>query len=131
MSALTILALLRALMDLPEPQLATGGIATDADEGVLEQAARNRQLAPCAECIGMVALLEPQRVGQRVWLQRVGQAPEGPFQVVDCAGHGLPFERWLVDVDYRTARRWAMKAPVFVSLWLEERYGASGPRFEG
>ena len=78
---------------------------------------------PCTECVGYVALLEPEHIGKRVWLQRVGQEPEGPFLVIDCATaahRAALIERgWAVDVDYQTAQRWQMRGPIWVRVLTE------------
>ena len=78
---------------------------------------------PCADCIGMVALLDREHVGQRVWLQRPGRAAEGPFLVVDCAAaqHRAALRRrgLIAEVDFETAQRWGMTGPLQdVRLWF-------------
>jgi hypothetical protein len=67
-----------------------------------------------------VALLDREHVGSRVWLQRPGATPEGPFLVIDCANRAhreaLIRRGWAVDVDWETGKRWGMRGPVPVSV---------------
>ena len=109
--------------------LLLSGQATYYDAGVMEQVVANRiawgQVVPCPACLGYVALLDPDMLGQRVWLRRPGRASEGPYLVTDCAaaGHREALHRrgWAVDVDWRTAQRWGMRGPVPIEvLVLEE-----------
>jgi hypothetical protein len=96
------------------------GEVTYYGPGVMERVYENRlrwgHVEACPECIGMVALLEREHVGKRVFLQRAGEKREGPFLVVDCAARKdlrRLKERGLVaEVDWRTARRWGMRGPV-------------------
>ena len=100
------------------------GQATYYSAGVMERVVANRlawgHITPCAECIGYVALLEPEHIGTQVWLQRPGQPSEGPFLVADCAtaAHraALQARGWAVDVDWQTAQRWQMRGPVPVEV---------------
>lgn len=97
------------------------GTITYYAEGVMERVQAYRGLS-CAECIGAVALLPAEDIGRRVWLQRAGEAAEGPFLVVDCAQaeHREALEaRGIVgEVDWPTARRWGMAGPMAgVSVW--------------
>lgn len=100
------------------------GTATYYHPGVMDEVYRNRlvwgHVAPCPECVGMVALLDREWIGQTVWLQRPGAPVEGPFLVVDCAAAGhreaLLRRGWAVDVDWQTAQRWQMRGPVAVSV---------------
>lgn len=104
--------------------LLVAGQATYYNPGLAEQVLTNRlawgHVQPCAECVGYVALLERAMVGERVWLQRPGQPPEGPFLVIDCAaaGHQAALRKrgWAVDVDWQTAQRWGMRGPVPVTV---------------
>lgn len=100
------------------------GTITYYAEGVMERVRAYRGLS-CAECIGAVALLPAEDIGRRVWLQRPGEAPEGPFLVVDCAQaeHRSALEaRGIVgEVDWPTARRWDMWGPLAgVRVWYED-----------
>lgn len=98
------------------------GRATYYNAGVMERVVANRlawgHIAPCAECIGYVALNDPDLIGQRVWLRRPGQPAEGPFLVADCGSLAQRQARsaagWAVDVDWQTAQRWQMRGPVDV-----------------
>jgi hypothetical protein len=94
-----------------------GGIARTYPRD--ETAARNHGDA-VPECLGLVALEQHERIGERVWLQRIGGEPYGPLLVVDCAGKGPRPPRWLVEVSPEIGRDlWGMRAPIFVSLWVE------------
>jgi len=107
------------------------GAATYYDPGLMQHVVAYRasigQLSSCAECIGAVALLEPDQIGRKVWLQPPGGPIEGPFLVADCAA---PQHRplliaggWTVDLDYETAARWAtLDGPLRnVKVYLEAR----------
>lgn len=108
-----------------------GGLATYMNAGLMETARINHGLPPCLDCLGTIALLTDEHFGKRVYLQRVGEAPEGPYYVGDCSGEGLPFPRWLLEVDWQTSRRWEMAAPIYITLWLKEsddEYNCTGDR---
>lgn len=104
--------------------LLVAGSATFYADGVMNEVYANRlawgHVQPCTECVGMVAMIDRQMLGQQVWLQRSGLPPEGPFLVVDCAAkqhRGALVKRGLVaEVDWQTAQRWGMRAPVPVSV---------------
>lgn len=97
------------------------GEVTYYGPGVMERVYANRlrwnHVEACEECIGMVALLDRQHVGERVFLQRPGHDPEGPFLVVDCAAkkdfRRLKERGLVAEVDWRTARRWRMRGPLY------------------
>lgn len=99
--------------------------------GVMDGVYVNRlawgHVQPCAMCVGMVALLDRETVGELVWLQRPGYEVEGPFLVIDCAAAGdranLLRRGWAVDVDYATAQRWGMRGPVPVKVWMPNEAG--------
>lgn len=97
------------------------GEMTYYGRGVMEQVLTNRlawgHVTACPECIGMVALLDRQHVGKRVYLQRPGHGIEGPYLVVDCAA-AKDYRRLLLrglvgEVDWQTSRRWQMRGPVY------------------
>lgn len=100
------------------------GTATFYNPGIADEVYANRlrwgHVQPCAECIGMVALLDRETVGELVYLQREGAAAEGPFLVIDCAGRAhraaLVKRGWAVDVDWATAERWGMRGPIPVKV---------------
>jgi hypothetical protein len=107
------------------------GKATYYSEGLFEQVVSYRQgigqIQPCAECIGYVALLEPEYIGTQVWLRRPRQAAIGPFLVVDCGPQDPPGKAalkargWAVDVDPALAAKWDMHGPVDVEVLRAER----------
>jgi len=70
----------------------------------------------CADCIGYVAIIDCDRIGERVWLRRPGTIAEGPYAIADCAHSRhvskLVARNWVVDVDWETAIRWDMHAPI-------------------
>jgi hypothetical protein len=96
------------------------GSVTYYNPGVMEATYRARlqwgHVAPCGDCVGLIALLDRAHLGRRVWLQRPGHAPEGPYLVVDCAAEkDLPRLRargLVAEVDWPTARRWRMAGPL-------------------
>ena len=68
--------------------LLTGCVTYYAD-GVFDEVYQNRlafgHVEPCPQCIGLVAVLDRQYVGQLAYLTRPGEAEEGPFLIADCA----------------------------------------------
>lgn len=96
------------------------GLAMYYNPGIFQRVLKKQiawgDVTECDECIGMVALLREGDMDRRVWLQRPGHPPEGPFWVVDqAAPHdvpGLVRRNWVVDVDYETAMRWGMRGPI-------------------
>jgi len=96
------------------------GQMTYYSDGVMERVYANRlswqHVTPCQECIGYAALIDREHIGKRVWIQRRGHAAEGPFLVVDCAAKQdvalINQRRRVVEVDYETAMRWHMRAPL-------------------
>lgn len=126
---MTTIALLLCLLLAPArpPQAPRAGLATFYAPGVMAEVVAYRagigQLAPCPDCLGYVALLEPAHIGARVWLRRPGAAIEGPYLVADCAqrAHRDRLTRlgWVVDVDWPTAQRWGMAGPLTaVQVWF-------------
>jgi|WetSurMetagenome_2_1015567.scaffolds.fasta_scaffold1129275_2 hypothetical protein len=100
-------------------ELLVAGLAMYYEPGLFEEVMHNRQLPPCVECIGYVALAEPAYIGGQVWLRPFGQAPLGPFYVVDVgpqdpvAKAKLQERGWAVDVDPATWQRLGLpKRPV-------------------
>ncbi len=106
--------------------LLIAGQATYYAPGVMDEVFENRlawgHVQPCELCVGMVALLDREMVGELVYLQRPGYEVEGPFLVIDCAAAGdranLVRRGWAVDVDWATAQRWGMRKPVPVKVWM-------------
>lgn len=96
------------------------GLAMYYNPGIMQRVLKKQigwgDVTECDECIGMVALLREGDMDRRVWLQRPGYPPEGPFWVVDQAAPrdvpGLVRRNWVVDVDYETAMRWRMRGPI-------------------
>ncbi len=70
----------------------------------------------CPECVGMVALLRPEHIGRKVWLEHPNGSIIGPLLVVDCARQqdmaGLLRRKWVVDVSWELARQWRMRGPL-------------------
>lgn len=102
-------------MPLGEWIVLLAGICMFYSPGVMERVAANRGLS-CPECVGMVATLDHQQLGEKIWLQRADGVVEGPFLVVDCpkAQHRDELERrgLVAEVDWATAQRWRMTGPV-------------------
>lgn len=103
------------------------GVAMYYNPGVFDQVLdfrfQNGHISKCEDCIGYVALLRAGDIDRRVWLQRAGEMPEGPFWVVDvAAGKDIPrllSENWVVDVDHDTAMRWRMAGPIPITVYNE------------
>ena len=99
--------------------LSITGLITYYADGVMDEVYRNRlawgHVQPCAECIGMAAMLDRDHIGQQVWIDGP-LGIEGPFLVVDCgnAAHRKQQEarHLIAEVDYQTAMRWGMKGPI-------------------
>lgn len=103
-------------------RLPVRGEVTFYGPGVMETAYHTRleraQVPYCDRpaCVGYIATLRPGDLGRKVWLVVPGRAPEGPFLVVDYAA-ARDFERLsrrglVAEVDYVTAQRWGMRAPL-------------------
>lgn len=107
-----------------ESPLPVSGKAMYYNPGVMERVIVNRlrfkNIEPCEECIGRVAMLRYGDINRKVWLQFYGSHVEGPYHVVDTAATqhvGMLIARdWIVDVDYQTAQRWGMRMP-YVTIW--------------
>jgi hypothetical protein len=108
------------------------GIITFYARGVFEIVYENRlrwgQVQPCPECIGLAAVLDCGRLGERVWIDGPN-GWEGPFLVADCsnAAH-LPAQkkrRLTAEVDWDTGQRWHMRAPIEgdIRWWMAVRPG--------
>jgi hypothetical protein len=111
--------------------LLIAGSATYYNPGIMDQVYANRlawgQVEPCGECVGMVALIDAERIGERVWLSFDGGSSHvGPMLVVDCAtaGHreALLARGWAVDVGWDTWQRLGLpKMPVPVQVWIAQK----------
>ena len=81
---------------------------------------QNKEIKPCPECVGYVALLRAGDLNRKVWLRWADGNIEGPFLVIDVAArHHIPLllsRNWVVDVDYQTALRHGMNCPVPVTV---------------
>ena len=107
--------------------LLVAGSATYMDASFTAEVYGNRlawgQVEPCAECVGYVALLDADRIGEHVWLSFDGGATHvGPLLVFDCAAAGdraaLRRRGWAVDIDGATWQRLGLpKMPVPVQVW--------------
>ena len=90
---------------------------------------QNKEIRPCAECVGYVALLRAGDLGRKVWLRWADGNVEGPFLVIDVAArHHIPLllsRNWVVDVDYQTALRHSMNCPVPVTVLSQAPYIAA------
>lgn len=67
-------------------------------------------VAPCATCIGMLAVEDCTLIGRYAYLTRPDQPQEGPFLITDCGLFATPGR--IAEVDYQTARSWNMRAPI-------------------
>lgn len=123
---LVLLAAVTARAQAPEfsywerTPLPQQGLATYYNPGIMEQVLSYRLAArdidPCPECVGTVALLRAGDIGRRVWLQPPDGDPVGPFLVVDCARREdvppLLDRNWVVDVSYEVGQYWGMNRPL-------------------
>jgi len=116
--------------------LLTGSVTYYAD-GVFDEVYANRitfgHVQPCPQCIGMIAVLDRQYVGDLAYVTRPGHVEEGPFLVADCAATKDLVrlqERGLVaEVDWATAQRWGMRAPLYdVTVRIESRNPPCAPQ---
>jgi|GEM_PF-1898757 len=104
------------------------GVAMYYNPGVFQRVLdfryKNDHVTECDECIGYVALLRAGDIDRRVWLQRAGRRPEGPFWVVDVAARkdipALLSRNWAADIDYRTAMRWRMAGPIPITVYAAD-----------
>jgi hypothetical protein len=79
----------------------------------------------CPECVDAVALVDPQHIGKKVWLQHPDGEIVGPLMVVDCAEAkhraNLRTRGWVADISWELARRWKMSGPLEgVTVLFEE-----------
>jgi len=92
------------------------GAAVYYNPGLMDATAEWRGLS-LSGYEGGVALMGCGDIGKDVWLKPPGGDWEGPYLVVDCARRGDIYgcvfhRREVVEVDYRTARRWG-----FLGKW--------------
>lgn len=70
----------------------------------------------CPECVDAVALLEPQHIGNKVWLRHPDGEIVGPLMVVDCAEAkhrpNLRKRGWVADISYELGMKWRMAGPL-------------------
>ncbi len=70
----------------------------------------------CPECVDAVALVDPEHIGKKVWLQHPDGEIVGPLMVVDCAEkkhrNNLRKRGWVADISWELAQRWEMKGPL-------------------
>lgn len=94
-------------------QLMTGDVTYYAPD-LMETVYANRlawgHVAPCPDCLGLLAVADRALVGRRAWLQRPGRSVEGPYLIVDCGTFRTPGR--IAEVDHATARRWQMAGPL-------------------
>jgi len=110
--------------------LLTGEVSFYAPD-VMEAVYANRlawgHVAPCPECIGLLAVADRALVGRHAWLQRPGRAVEGPYLIADCGPFLTPGR--IAEVDHVTARRWRMAGPLAgVTLHLDRPALTRTPR---
>jgi hypothetical protein len=70
----------------------------------------------CPECVDAVALIDPEHIGEKVWLRHPNGEVVGPLMVVDCAEKkhrdNLRKRGWVADISWELARRWDMSGPL-------------------
>jgi hypothetical protein len=70
----------------------------------------------CPECVDAVALIDPEHIGKKVWLQHPEGEVVGPVIVVDCAEGkhraNLRKRGWVADISWELGRRWKMNGPL-------------------
>lgn len=97
----------------------TGSVTYYAD-GVFDEVYSNRlafgHVQACPECVGLIAVLDRQYVGDLAYVTRPGHVEEGPFLIADCAA-AKDFARLqkrglVAEVDWETAQRWGMRGPL-------------------
>ncbi len=126
----------------PTAESVLDGWATFYGPGVMEEVAINRLLISRVDdypafleaqgLAGLVALNRAGDLGRRVWLQQAFHAVEGPFLVVDCA-RALDYpqridDSRIVEIDWPTARRWAMDSPIPVRVFFYPSTPSLGTR---
>ena len=97
----------------------TGSVTYYAD-GVFDEVYSNRlafgHVQACSECVGLIAVLDRQYVGDLAYVTRPGHVEEGPFLVADCAAKKdfarLQKRGLVAEVDWETAQRWGMRGPL-------------------
>lgn len=122
---MTVILLILAMVFGSEPSTGQSyhGVATYYAHSVMEQVYANRlhwgQVQPCPECVGMVALLDCERIGSKVWL-RHNEEVVGPYLVVDCAAKRdlstIRKRQIVAEVSYEQGLAWHMAGPIPVEV---------------
>ena len=64
-----------------------------------------QQVQPCPECIDMVAVLDKEMLGHKLWFSLDGQTFYGPMLIVDCAAEAdyarLKAKNLVVELSYQ------------------------------
>lgn len=67
-----------------------------------------KDISPCPECIGNIALLDEKDINKRAWIIYDGRLI-GPLLVIDCAmvadKSRLIKDKWVVDLSYELAEQ--------------------------
>jgi hypothetical protein len=70
----------------------------------------------CPECVDAIALVDPEHIGKKVWLQHPDGEIVGPLMVVDCAEAkhraNLRKRGWVADISWELSQRWKMNGPL-------------------
>jgi hypothetical protein len=70
----------------------------------------------CPECVDAVALIDPEHIGEKVWLRHPNGDIVGPLMVVDCAEAkhraNLRKRGWVADISWELAMKWHMNGPL-------------------
>ena len=90
--------------------LLTSGWASYYAKGVMPEVYTNRltwqQIEPCPECLGNVAVLDKELLGQKLWLTLDGITYHGPYLIADCAAQQdyahLKAKNLVVELSYKT-----------------------------
>jgi len=118
------------------------GSLTYYNDGVFERVVANRlawgHIKPCSECVGVIAVLDCERLGDLAYLRVSGrEGLIGPLQVVDCAA-GRDYDRLkrrglIAEVDAPLARELDMwrRGPLYgADLYVGEAQTVVPPMAE-
>ena len=82
------------------------------------------QVPECAECVDAIALVDPDHIGDKVWIRHPNGEIVGPLMVVDCAEakhrNNLRKRGWIADISWELARKWKLSGPLEgVTIYFE------------
>ena len=76
-----------------------------------------REVEPCGECVGMIAVVDAEHIGKHAYITLPDQEPMGPFLIIDCArkqdAERLKSAGLIAEVSRERAYLWDMQRPIY------------------